>query len=868
MPAVGQDTRPVNVKAHTRKAPTPKPKKVKVKVSQAPVRTPDSRDNNAAARAPKPPANPSPDARDVTDRSRKVPVFSVPGATSRTATITLRQHDQQVAADTQAQARAKVAARRAPKVKTGHGPGHLLASINPAAYVGALKHADFDGMGVVSGAVKVAGRAAKDAEEMAVTLPSSVAHVVVTAATHPKKLPGELAKPYVELAKHPVKTLSEHPLQTALMVAPAVRMPGRAVGKVARVTGKQTLERPPAVLPNTALKEPHPGSRDVVARAVQSAKDRRNPARKVTVRQVQRRVDEAYGAQQKHKERVTAAVMRDAKAEAQGMPKAQRDEHIVEARVIARSAAKDQAHRAYVREFGAIHQVTPQGHVVAPKGAVEGTLHDTAEQAQKVADRLNRAPMKLKMGGFTRGEKTLPLARQHRDVTFVTHKAGEKHGVIPDFVAKRISKQEGVGTGRAPGAKILRVSRGAFTRTVLPYRPTWLTGQSVEGVIRNAVHGAGPTSYLRARKVVAAMERQNPGSGKALLERAVPGGKIGKVYKEFGDVEGSHPSHTLAHEFPDNPVAHALTGLGKAPGIKQVRQLHHAVTNAVFTHINGKFLEGVPQTAMLGKALKNSPLMERSIIGLSDKAIDDAARGLQGTHAQVELARAIQRAYGKYSNFGPGLREAITHWSPFLPWAVNSGRFLLSVLPKDHPVTTALLADINAAEEDWRKAHNLSLRQPNHVPFFMLGGYPKADGSMLQVGHYTPSGAAQDPTGGLAGMVLPQFSGAYGALQYGVDWKGKPLMHGGPHGTPYTAAEKWLYALTQLGEAMAPLSQQVSDVAGSSDKAATLRKEFRLMASTPGQQASTTSGPSVSVKPLKVKPLKVKPIHVKPLKVR
>jgi hypothetical protein len=722
-------------------------------------------------------------------------------------------------------------------------------------------------MPVFSGIAHVIGRGVKDAEEMAVTLPSSVAHVVSTAVTHPKKLPGELAKPYEELAKHPIKSLSEHPLQTALMVAPAVRMPGRVLGKAARVTGKQTLERPAAVLPNTALKEPRPGSRDAAARVVQSLKDRKNPVQKVTVREVQRRVDEAYGAQQKHRERVTNAVMRDAKAEAKALPKAQRNEHIVEARVIARSAAKDQAHRAYVREFGAVHEVTPQGHVVVPKGAAEGTLHNTSAQAQAVADRLNRAPMKLKMGGFTSSEKAFPLARQHRDVTFVTHKAGEKYGVIPDFVAKRISKHEGVGTGRAPGAKLLRVSRGAFTRAVLPYRPTWLTGQAVEGVIRNAVHGAGPTSYLRARKVVTAMEKQNPGSGKALLERAVPGGKIGKVYKEFGDVEDSHPTHTLANEFPDNPVAHALTGLGRAPGIKQVRQLHHAVTNAVFTHINGKFLEGLPQTAMLGKALKNSPLMERSIVGLSNKAIDDAARGLQSTHAQVELARAIQRAYGKYSNFGPGLREAITHWTPFLPWAVNSGRFLLSVLPKDHPVTTALLADINAAEEDWRKAHNLSLRQPNHVPFFMLGGYPRADGSMLQVGHYTPAGAAQDPTGGLAGMVLPQFSGSYGALQYGVDWKGKPLMHGGPHGTPYTAAEKWLYALTQLGEAMVPLSQQVSTVAGADDKAAAIRKQLRVMASTPGRQTDT-SGTTVNVKPIVVKPIKVKPIRVKPLKVK
>jgi hypothetical protein len=53
----------------------------------------------------------------------------------------------------------------------------------------------------------------------------------------------------------------------------------------------------------------------------------------------------------------------------------------------------------------------------------------------------------------------------------------------------------------------------------------------------------------------------------------------------------------------------------------------------------------------------------------------------------VALARDVQRAYGKYSNFGPALREAIVHWTPFIPWTLNAVKFLTSVLPKDHPVS-------------------------------------------------------------------------------------------------------------------------------------------------------------------------------------
>jgi hypothetical protein len=573
--------------------------------------------------------------------------------------------------------------------------------------------------------------------------------------------------------------------------------------------------------------------------------------------------DEAFGAQQKHGERVKATMMRDARAEAKQLPKAEREAHMAAASEAAHGAAKQQAHRAYGQEFGAVHQVTPQGKVVIvkpkPGASVKGVLHDTHDAAQAVVDKLNKNPVVIKRGSFTRAEKATPVIGQHAKqdvpVTFVVHKAGDKYAAIPDVVAERIRKQEGVGSSKAPGSKVLRQSRGMFTRAVLPYRPTWLSGQGIEGAVRSATMGAGPTSYIRGKRVVNAMERQQPGSGKALMDRAVPGGRIGKVMKEFAGER-----KTLASEFPDNPIAHALTDIGRTPGIKQVRQLHNAVSGAVFTHLNGRFLEGVPQTAMLGRALKKSPLMERSTAGLFGKAIDDAARGAQETHNQVALARTVQGAYGKYNNFGPALREAILHWTPFIPWALNATRFLTTVLPKDHPVMAALLADADAATEDWRKAHGLSLRGgKDKLPFFMQGGYPKDnDKTILRIGHYMPFGAATDPSGGLAGLVLPQFSGAYGAVQYGVDWKGKPLQH--EDGTPFTDAEKWLYSLQQLGGALVPGVGQASNIVGADDKVKAVKKELRVIASSPAHRSTGEVKPVV-VKPVKVKPVKIKPVQ-------
>jgi hypothetical protein len=673
---------------------------------------------------------------------------------------------------------------------------------------------------------KAISNAPADAADIAVSTPTSVAKLASDVVHRPTKVPGELIAPYKELVKHPGKFITDKPVSTLLMFAPGARGPGLAAGKVARVAGKQTLERTAATLPHTALKEARTGSKDIVVRHVQAKRDVKAGQRTMTVRQVQKRVDESFGAQQKHRDRIEHAIQRKVKVQAKAMPKSEREAFIAEQRDAAKGAAKAQAQREYAKEFGATAYLNDKRVLVKPKNATEGVLHDSSADAQAVADKLNRKPLSLAHGGFTRGEKALPLARKPVQVKFVVSKVGDKHAVLPDIVSTRLQKHTGVGTSKAPGAKLLRQSRGMFTRAVLPYRPTWLSGQAIEGTVRAATQGAGPTSYLRARKVLSAMERQAPGSSKALTDRAVPAGKIGKVMKEFAGER-----KTLADEFPGNPVAHALTQVGRTPGIKQIRDLHHAISSAVFQHVNAQALEAFPQTVMLGRALKKHPLMEHHIIGLSDKAIEEAARGLRETPNQVELARMVQRAYGKYSNFGPALREAIVHWTPFIPWTLNAVRFLGSVLPKDHPVLTALIADSNVATEDWRKAHRLSLRDSNQLPFFDQGGYPTNGGkSVLRLGHYTPFGAAVDPTGGLASMVLPQFTGAYGALKYGVDWKGKPLRH--KDGSKYSSAETWLYGLQQLGEAMIPVSQQAHDIATSGHPLKSVRHNLRVLSST------------------------------------
>lgn len=674
-----------------------------------------------------------------------------------------------------------------------------------------------------------------DAAELAVTTPSSIAKLGSTAAHHPEKVPGMLAQPYEDLYHHPGKAITEHPVSTFLMVDPALKLPGRGLGRVARLAGKQTLERPAATLPGTALSEARTGSRDVVVRKIQARKDARSGPVRITDVGIKRRVDEFYGAAQRHVQRTTAAAVKQAKE--RGLQGDDFQNHVSGAV----GAARQRIDERFGQEFGSTYQRTPEGVILKPKQADHGVLHDDAADAAAIADRV-------------------PFDATVKPV-------GDQYAVVPTVAVKRLNHHQGVGTTKALGAKLMRVSRRQFTQTVLPFSPKWLTGQAVEAGLRSLVMGAGPTSYLRASKLIGEMERQAPGSGHAFLERATPGGLVGRTASQ----EMSHA--TLADEFAGSAlanVAHHLTNLGAKHGPKEVRGLFHAVTGFVFDTLNGRIIEGTTQKAMLGKALKDSPLMERSVVGLSDKAISDAAKGLHGTDAQVQLARAVQRAYGKYANFSPELRSLVQHWTPFIPWYLNVARFLTHTLPVDHPIHAALLADTDAATEEWRKAHHLSLHG-EHVPSYLLGSAPVGNDQYVRLARYTPFGVGEDVSGSLAGLLLPQIDSAQMAMR-GLDWTGKPL--GGKRSADdVPQGERSIAAAVALIESMVPGVAQTHQVVKRTKQGTPLkqavRKQFDPFMATGTPSSSSKPAPGfIRVPPITAKGspvVRIKPIRIQPV---
>jgi hypothetical protein len=77
---------------------------------------------------------------------------------------------------------------------------------------------------------------------------------------------------------------------------------------------------------------------------------------------------------------------------------------------------------------------------------------------------------------------------------------------------------------------------------------------------------------------------------------------------------------------------------------------------------------------------------------LSEKAMDDVAKGLVNTPTQQRFMAAQHELLGKYEGFSPALRAVIQGPAPFLPWALNAARFVFWTMPAHRSLQTALLS--------------------------------------------------------------------------------------------------------------------------------------------------------------------------------
>lgn len=363
--------------------------------------------------------------------------------------------------------------------------------------------------------------------------------------------------------------------------------------------------------------------------------------------------------------------------------------------------------------------------------------------------------------------------------------------LVPKVIADRL--QENLKPSHSFD-KAFQGATAAFRTTVLPFSTKWLTGNVVEAVLRSGIAGVSPHDPHVARKLIKEMQRQDPEVATEYLSHLLNGLLYGEkgltVHRTAEDVAGK----------VGGTVAHSLPGRGALKAVK-------GVTDPIFA-----FNRGMEKTALYGALGKYARRQMQEMTGswwkamrAQDQAIKDLAKGMKGTDAQEAAARYLDETLGKYSRFSPPMRRVIQGYAPFLPWYLNSVKFVFHTLPVRHPVKLAVLTQAEAAfQKDWEQQH------PGKAGQGSLKTAIPSHGGFVDASRFTPFGfpgpVAAGDTAMIASPLLPQLQGVTKALEgqdpFGNQLKVPPT---GGHAGVATGGQKTAVALNQLVEGLIPL---------------------------------------------------------------
>lgn len=349
-----------------------------------------------------------------------------------------------------------------------------------------------------------------------------------------------------------------------------------------------------------------------------------------------------------------------------------------------------------------------------------------------------------------------------------------------------------------------------FRMAVLP-QPRWLTGNILEPyVVRLPLSGAGinlPGSAVDFR-AAAKLVKPMLGSSDPKMVRT---GKEIQAMQQGGLLIGRRGA-SVRRTYEDFPgdFGRALYGahvVRNLPVLKQMGDLILSVPHTFFAA--NRYIESTAQKIAFGKTAREdlqqiTGSWTKTII-LGDKALEEARKGLVNTATQHRFMDEQYKLLGQYNGYNPTLRKAVQTLFPFLPWTLNSLRFVYWTLPASHTVAfTALLKASQAVQAEWEAEHK------NVPPGTLSDALVRKDKGLVDIGRYTPFGAtipiAHGDVKGIPSTFAPQLSGAQKALE-GQDPFGRPLQvpktASNPKGVP-SEGQKLGTALNSAAESMIP----------------------------------------------------------------
>lgn len=342
--------------------------------------------------------------------------------------------------------------------------------------------------------------------------------------------------------------------------------------------------------------------------------------------------------------------------------------------------------------------------------------------------------------------------------------------LVPRGVAQEMKAQLG-SLGSSEIGKVGQKINQVFRRNVLPTSPRWIAGNVIESGVRAALARATPRDRRIYNRAIERLKKVDAEAAADLEARVKEGGNVGGLTQRMPRRQADNFQGTRFEG-----IARAAGSVWDTPGPKQAAAGWHRLTDLVID-ANAR-MEKASQAALAGKYIRQELLGDANAFRrVSDAAIGQAARGLRGTEEQVAMARFVDRAYGQYGKYPASVRNVMTTYVPFASWYVNAVKFMTWVLPVDHPLVFAGLANAALITRDLREKHGLVIGGDAPLPGFMQGRIA-AGGKLYPAARYTPFGAAADPLESAAGQVLPQARGilnaAVGKDPFGRDLKDKP----------------------------------------------------------------------------------------------
>lgn len=620
-----------------------------------------------------------------------------------------------------------------------------------------------------------------------------------------------LAEPYVNLAKHPGKTLEEHPLSSALMVLGPGKALDRVAGRVEQgaIPGRKPVspyEHIQQKLPGTAAAKvvlPRQGALayriqkkmggESVTKRVMQGNPTRMPDAEIAKRtdemfyhSLHQSRQEAYKAIQEAKNR---GITDEKKLQKIGKDTldAYRDVH--RDRTVKDMALRDKSGR--LRTFDFI-----DGKNGAAKAIERWGQNMINQGRQAVMTEYQHGGAKGRVFRGARGKDVQTLVPRQ----LKTGPQRGKYVLMPKIAADQLAQHDSY-LAQTPLSAVGQAVGGTFRRTVLPFSPKWLSNNYTEAALRGGINSVGPLSHAEAKGVFGQLKPTQVAEWNNLVKSVGHGGMQRQLLQE-----GTTFADRLEHTKYEN-VGKAITKFGQHPGPRTIAHVFDKYTDVVFSQLNGK-MENAVHMGMAGKVLRRHPLMSQKIVDLTTKAMKnpDGPKTIEARNNLIALGREVDRMFGKYGKYSPTIRRSVATWTPFIPWSLNAVHFITQHLPNDHPVVTALIADAHQASQEWRNKHGLGYFVDGSLPTFLQGGVPGSNGSHWMIfSQGTPFAAAGDPTGTAARGFNPLGSTILNNLN-GMDWKGDKFKKANPAYNTEQAILSLLEATTPIGYASSKLT--------------------------------------------------------------